>query len=166
MTPTPQQILADLARAFPRQAVPRETFAVYLRELDDVPPALLEAAVREMIRTKDFFPTVRELREAVAERALALPGEAAALEQVHARVAWARVDEADRDGDPPAVHPIVLDALAQVGGFAAFRTADEPGVVRGQFLRIFRDMRARAVREAQLGADLLPLGPTQRSLGP
>lgn len=167
MPPTPQQILADLGRAFPRQTIDGETFRVYLRELEDVPAGALDEAVRSLIRTSEFFPSVRAIRETVAERTLQIPLEAAALEQVHRRIAWARDDEADRDGVPPDLHPLVRDALGHVGGFSAFKTADEPGVVRGQFLRLFREVRAAAVRDAQLG-DLAALEPgeRQRALSP
>jgi hypothetical protein len=154
-------------RAFPRQAVLDGTLRVYLRELADVPAAALDEAVRSLIRTSEFFPTVRAIREAVAERSLQIPHEAAALEQVHARIAWGREDEAARVGDPPPIHPLVRDALDHVGGFAAFRGASEPGVLRGQFLRLYRELRADAVRNAQLG-DLAALAPgeQQRTLSP
>lgn len=162
---TPQQILADLARAFPRQTFDAGTLRVYLRELDDVPPEALDLATRALIRTSEFFPTVRAIRERVAEHTLELPGEAAALEQVYARVAWARDDEADRVGSPPPIDPLVRQALDQVGGFSAFKTADEPGVIRGQFLRLYRETRAAAIHDTQIGTLELGAGPERKALG-
>lgn len=168
---TRAEVLSDLTRAFPQfilkldEVSRRETIRVYVRELSDIDPAALEQAARALIRTSEFFPTVRAIRETVAEQTLALPGEAAALEQVYARIAWHRDDEADREGDPPHVHPLVRHALDLVGGYSAFRTADDPGVVRGQFLRLFREARAAAVRDAQTG-DLaaLPAAPERPAL--
>lgn len=162
---TPQQILADLARAFPRQTFDAGTLRVYLRELEDVPAEALDVATRQLIRTSEFFPTVRAIRERVAENALDLPGEAAALAQVYARVAWARDDDQEREGDPPPIDPLVRQALDQVGGFSAFKTADEPGVVRGQFLRLYRETRAAAVVDVQIGTLELAAGPVRKALG-
>jgi hypothetical protein len=153
--PTPQELIADLARAFPRQPVTAETLRIYLRELADIPPAALETACRELMRASEFFPTIRAIREAAAEHLLALPGEAGALAQIEARMAWGRADEDER-GEAPGVHPLVREAVDHVGGFHAFRATDEPAVVRGQFLRLFRDLRGRAVRDAQIGQLELP----------
>jgi hypothetical protein len=159
------QLLSELARAFPRHPVTRETLDVYLRELADLPVDVLERAVRELIRTSEWFPTVRAIRESASEHALGLPGEADALAQVEARQAWGRQDEQTR-GTPPALHPLVAEALDHVGGWHAFRTADEPAVVRGQFGRLFRELRSAALREAQIG-DLaaLPAASQRKELG-
>jgi hypothetical protein len=141
------------------------TLRVYLRELDDIPLAVLEQTVRELIRTSEFFPTVRAIREAAAERTLNLPGEEEALAQIEARIRWAREDEETR-GDPPSVHPLVVRALEHVGGFHGYRSADEPGVVRGQFLRLYRDLRGRAIHDAKVGAIEIEPGQERRALGP
>lgn len=162
--PSPPEILARLVAAFPRQPLTAETLRVYLRELDDVPPAAFDDAVSELTRTSQFFPTVSEIRETVAERTLGLPGEAAALEQVAARLSWARVDDSERTGDPPPIDGLVRQALDGVGGFSAFRTSDRPDVVRGQFLRLYRDLRSNAIGQAQLGTLALPPGHEQKRL--
>lgn len=164
--PTTESLLADLARAFPRQSVTAGTFQTYLRELADVPVPTLERTVRTLIRSSEFWPSVRAVLEACAELTLALPGEADALAQIEARMAWARQDAQSRAQEPPPVHPLVREALDHVGGWHAFRAADEPAVVRGQFGRLFRELRARAVRDAQVG-DLAalpsPAGPRELS---
>lgn len=147
---THQQVLADLARAFPRQPVTADTLRVYLRELDDIPADALEVAVRALIRTSEFFPTVRAIRETVTEATLALPGEAEALGQVAARVAWLSSGLTAETTAPP-LHEKVKEALNLVGGASAFRASSDQGVVRGQFARYYRELRATAVREAQTG---------------
>lgn len=157
--PTPPEILASLAQAFTRQPVTTQTLQVYLRELEDVPADELEVAVRFLIRTSEWFPTLRAIRERVAEQRLDLPDESTALAQVAARMAWARTDEDDRDPDPPELHPAVREALDLVGGFAAFRAAEEPGVIRGQFARYYRERRGEAVQRVQAGT--LPPGRAQ-----
>lgn len=156
--------MAELTHAFPdflarldpqaREA----TMRLYLRELADIPAEILAVAVRDVIRTSDHFPRVKAIREAAALRTLALPTESEALAQVAARIAWGRQPEQDR-GAPPVLHPLVGEALDHVGGYHAFRVADEPGVVRGQFLRLYKDLRSGALRDANVGPALPPPEP-------
>ena len=151
------EILGDLADAFPRQPVKPSTLRIYAKHLDDFDEALAAAAVDDLIRTSEFFPTIAEIRRRAAELHLGIPDEEEALGQIEARLAWARND-AETRGDAPAVHPDVRHALDHVGGWHAFRTAEEPGVVRGQFLRLYRDRRAVEIRSVQSGATVRSLG--------
>ena len=137
-----------LADAF-HQDLPTGTFGAYVEHLSDIPPEALDAAVRALIRTTDRFPSIRAVRVAAAELALRLPDERAALAQVENRLAWVRADP--RPPQPPAAHPLVLEALNHVGGVAGWRSASEPGVIRGQFLRLFREARDAAIRETVVG---------------
>lgn len=147
--PTPLPVLIDeLRHAFPRQELTAGTLTVYVRELADLPVGVVELTVRELIRTCVFFPTVAELRAAAAERMMALPDEHDALAQVHARQEWAR---GSRLNDAPELHPAVEEAVRAIGGWHAFRSADRPEIVRAQFLKVYRENRARAVRDVQIG---------------
>jgi hypothetical protein len=132
--------LNDLRAAFPRDQIREETVRVYARELADLDPGDVEAAVRALIRTSQFFPRVSEIREAAAALRLALPSEADALRQVEARTEWARLPEQHR--------------------------GDQPSVLRGQFLRLFRGLRQDAIREAALGdiSAALPPGRAVRAI--
>lgn len=149
-------LIADLVRAFPQslKALPPgeiEALArLYERELSDLPPGLLAEAVRDLIRTEKWFPQIAAIRERVAERALALPDESGALAQVEERMRWGRADESERAPEAPGVHPLVREAVDHVGGFYAFREAQEAAILRGQFGRLYRELRARAVYEYQL----------------
>lgn len=154
-------LLSDLKRAYPRETITGDRLALYHRELVDLPPAVLAQAVSVVIRTSRYFPTVAELRAAAAEFALGLPTEADALAQVEARIRWAR----DQEGEPPPVHPLAASTLKLVGGYAAFRDADQPAVVRGQWLRLFREERARLLRSHAEGPPALPSGREARALG-
>lgn len=148
--PNRQQLLADLRRAFPRQTVDAGTIQVYHRELADIPADVLETTVRAIIRTAEWFPTIAEIRAAAVERMLALPDEASALAQIDARMAWARLGE-DTRGDRPDVHPVVRSCVEYVGGYHAFRTTDEGGRLRAQFARAYREARAAAIHDRQVG---------------
>jgi hypothetical protein len=135
--------IADLAAAFPQRSIPAATIDLYARELADLDPVALSDAVRLLIRTSEFFPTIRAIREAVAEAALGLPNEAEALNQIH-----------ERSG----VHPLVREAVNVVGGWHAVRTTDQPGVLRGQFLRVYRELRHARVG-AYIAGDAAALPP-------
>ena len=150
---TRQEALAELKLAFYEANVPPDTFRYYLHDLADVPLDLLHTAVVHLCRTSADprrFPTLGQIRAACAEHLLGLPNEAEALGQVQALVAWTRQSTLERAEGAPAPHPLVRQALDLVGGSRAFSSSDEPGVVRGQFLRLFRDMRGREIREVTL----------------
>lgn len=154
-----RSLLADLVDAFPDRRIPEATVSVYERELADVPLDALEGAVRELIRVSDYFPRVAEVRRRAAARVHVLPSEADALAQVSARTAWTRLDERERPDTPPALHPLVKDALDLVGGAYAFKSSDNPSVVRGQFLNLYRESRARTLERVAVG-DFRPALPS------
>lgn len=149
-------LIADLVRAFPQSLAKLppgeiEKLAVlYERELSGLPPGLLADTVRDLIRTEKWFPPIATILEQAAERALGLPDEPGALAQVERRMLWARMDESERPPEAPEVHPLVREAVDHVGGFHAFRETQEAAMLRGQFGRFYRDLRARAVREYAL----------------
>ena len=139
--PTVHGMVEYLARAFPRQPF---DIGQYERELADCPPALLGQAVRGLLRVPgEWCPSIGDVRGKVAELLLGLPSERDAARQVDARIAWAR----NQEGDPPAVHALVREAVQHVGGWHSIRAADRPEVVRGQLLRFYRDARSAEIRE-------------------
>lgn len=161
------EMVARLVDGLPRgqEKVTARTIDTYIDYLASVPDRVLEAAVARILPTEDWFPSLALIRRTCAELVLDLPSEADALEQVDGRIRWTR-EKGSGSGTPaPPVHPIVQQALNQVGGYAAFRDADEPSVVRGQFGRIFRGVRAAAVLEAQTSPAIEP-GPRTRALMP
>lgn len=141
------QIIAELAAAYEKE-LPADTLRVYVRELHDIPTIFLSEACRYLARTVDWFPRIAQIRAAVAEHRLALPTEDEALAQIEARIGWYN----DWQGQvAPFMHPLVKRALGHVGSTYAFRATNEPAVVRGQFLKLYRDMRNSAIREMQVG---------------
>lgn len=145
-------VIAEVRHAFPTDRIPDETIVVYVKHLADLDPDQLAAAAAAYCREAKRFPTIADLRRLVAERNLQLPDEAEALRQANRRADW----YATRDGAPPEMHPLVRDALRSVGGPGALRESDQPSVVRGQFLRVYRDLRDRQVRDETVGKPALP----------
>src|ERR1035437_9570061 len=67
-------LVATLAAAFPRQQVPQVTFDVYTGDLADLDFGVTEKAPTNLRRSSRWFPTMAEIREAVAELQLDAPG--------------------------------------------------------------------------------------------
>ncbi len=61
------------------------------------------------------------------------------------------------------MHPLARRALDIVGGFYAFRSTDNAGVIRSQFLRVYNGLRESEVRTTQIG---LPPGRERRMIDP
>lgn len=118
---------------------------MYGRMLKDIPLDVVTAAVYGLIKRSRFMPSIADITEECAEISLRLPREAEALAQLEARMAWGR----EREGEPPEIHPLVRTALEHVGGYHAFRSTDNPAVVRGQFLKLYRDLRGSTIRDYQ-----------------
>lgn len=153
--------LARLKAAFPRQDMTLATFEQYALFLRDIPDLLLDSVVDSLIATEKWLPSIAQIREAAADTALQLPTESAALTQIYARIAWTR----EGDDTRPDVHPLVKKALDLVGGYPAFRTSEDPAVVRGQFGRIYRDLRAAEIRHVQTSpTEMLAAGSRPREI--
>lgn len=152
--------IGRLVKAFPRQAIPVETGAVYVEELADLPIRVVEEAVRRLIRTGTFFPVIAEIRAGAAEVLDPFP----AWEQ-----AWEEINRAIRrygcygvpNGPPDygyrevdwSCRP-VAEAVAAMGYQALCESENEPAD-RAHFRQVYEACRARAVEVHQVGP-LLP----------
>lgn len=135
--------LADLRAAFPHSNVPTSTLELYKRHLADLPLAVFDQVVTRLIRTEEHFPTVAKIRRDAAELALGLPSEAEALTQIESR---------------EITSPLVRDCLRRVGGVSAWRASEEPTVIRGQFLRLYREAREAEITALAVGERPFPDG--------
>lgn len=171
--------VAALAAAYPRQAVTRDTVAVYVRSLRDLPVDHVEAATRTLMNDSVYFPTIAEIRQVVLERVHPLPQPEEAWEQVmvwlaargrrqpcptcEGRVADDVCATCGDEGTVPVerqpLDQVVQRALDNVGGIAAYLDTDEPGIVRAQFVKTYAAFRRDARRvENQSSAGLLASG--------
>lgn len=141
---------------FPQSKIEAATLEVYAERLVDIPLPVLEQAVERMMDTGTWFPTLAAIRSAAAEIMTDTPTEDEALAAVEDIISWARLPE-DQRGPRPALHPVARKALDHVGGFYAFKNT-EPAIIRGQFLRLYRDLRAREILAVQV-RDLPELDP-------
>ena len=61
------KVLAILAASYPRFQLTKETIAAYVQLLSDLPAPALKAAAMQCATSGTFFPSVHEIRQAVAD---------------------------------------------------------------------------------------------------
>jgi hypothetical protein len=133
-----EQLVAGLCASFPRVEAGPETRRAYVAALQDVPLPLLRDSIRDLIRSSRYLPTIRDIRERVAERGFDLPGPFEAWEQIVAR--------------PPRPLPEpVRRALNMVGGSWEVRNTTTPGLLRRDFIAAYQEIRAALINEVVLG---------------
>ena len=124
-------LVATLAAAFPRQQVPQVTFDVYTADLIDLDFGVTEKATMNLRRSSRWFPTIAEIREAVAELQLDAPGPMEAYAQaVHG-------EKGDR-------HPLVQKSKLMCGD-AWYWTEAPTGVSRKAFLAAYAEVKTKAL---------------------
>ncbi len=142
--------IAELVAMYPRAEVKPETLRGYVKHLSDLPIDEVEPAVTDLIRSSEFFPTAQSIISAVFERRLQLPPVAEAVRQL----TTGRV-KAD-------FHPLVYEARCAVGDPFDWRERGDTTMV-AQARKVYEDLRATRLREANLGsAGLLP-APLERA---
>ncbi len=142
MTAGLRPALELLAAGWPQQFT-REQVTVYAEMLADVPPDELVAAVRHLIATSDFRPSVAEVRRTVLVARSGIPTPEQAAAQAEALDDWHRaraVPWGAQAEPPPApdVHPLVLEAWRVAG----------PASLPAVFARSFREARDAWLHEA------------------
>lgn len=137
-----------LAAAYPRTPVPAETVAVYAVALADVEAGALVDAVARHVRTSPFFPTIAEIRTAVAEAAAAVPDPEAILAEVRAAIGDRGYNRPPRDGD---LSPVAL-AVIDVVGWQTLCNSDNPEADRAHVLRVAGTLRRRCIEAVNLSS--------------
>lgn len=123
-----------LRAAYPRQAFPPESVAMYVVSLVDLPPEDVALAVSALVSRSEWLPSIAEIRRQVVEASLALPRAAAA---------WELIQTVEGRRDAPEV---VRRALALVGGPYALRSTTNPSVLAGQFRKAYDELREDEIR--------------------
>jgi hypothetical protein len=149
------QMLED---GWPREPFPDRTIALYGERLGRYPEELVLRAVDDLVGTATFRPSVGQVMERVAERALNLPT---------AEEAWEIAERGTLRDAPEAVR----EAAEYVGGRWAILHSDNPTTVRAQFRTAYSGVRRQAVedwitggRPQLAGTTPLELGPTMKAL--
>lgn len=141
------KLVAVLKGAYPRQPTDEATAEVYVGFLVDLDYEQANDAIRRLIQTSRFFPTIAEIREEVAETACGLPSVTEALAMV--------LERNHLSDEELAANPLpeaVKKAYRIVGGSWAFRTSENPVALRAQFRDAYAAIRAEEVSQVQRGS--------------
>lgn len=158
---TKQQIsvlIALTAANFPnmQERDMRPTANLWQELLSDIPFEVAKAAIIKILATARFWPTVAEIREAAAAITnphILSPAEAWALvEQANDRYGYYRAEEGMK-----SLPPLVQTIVKSLSGFREVCASEEPGVVRGQFMKMYDQYAAREREKAVLPSDILEL---------
>lgn len=146
------KLLAVLAAAFPRFEVDDLKVQVWHEMLRDLDYSLVSLAIKKLISESTFAPAIAEVRKAVAE--ILNPDGMTAAE------AWGEVERAVRTYGyyqetkaMESLSPRTAKVVRQIG-WREICLNEEPGVVRGQFLKMYQQVQERDHREMLLPADL------------
>ena len=112
---------------------------LYVEMLSDIPPSILEAAVKKLIMTNKFLPSIAEIREVAYGIKGIISGTAAPDESE----AWGEVIKAIRSvgyyGKPKFSHEAITTAVNNIGWQdICMTTNDGMNTLRAQFRRAYQ----------------------------
>jgi len=146
------KIVKILQSAYPRQEFPEDTVRVYAMSLADLPVALGQRAVMELIRSSKWVPTIAEIRQRAAEIGCPMPA---------ADEAWAEAQKAARNFSPGVPmdlqwsSDLVAEAVAMTGGMWGIAMSPRPDAVQRQFVEVYNSLRDRHIKRLQVEPGLL-----------
>jgi len=154
------KIIIGMAAAYPNFQIRKDTITVYVEMLKDIPPEELDRAAKLVLVRSKFFPTIAEIREAVAE--LRTEGQRAGI--LSAVDAWNSVLEQVRFvgsyGSPKFADPITARIVAGMG-WNNICMSENQMADRAHFLKMYNDLSGVVTdqmrRPPELQADINPM---------
>lgn len=130
--------IAPLQLAF-KGALEKDRLQFYVMMLSDIPPQILEVAVKKLIMTNKFLPSIAEIRETAYGIKGTISGTAAPDESE----AWGEVIKAIRSvgyyGKPTFSHEAIIAAVNNIGWQDICMTPNEGmNTLRAQFRRAYQ----------------------------
>lgn len=130
--------IAPLQLAF-KGALEKDRLQFYVMMLSDIPPQILETAVKKLIMTNKFLPSIAEIRETAYGIKGTISGTAAPDESE----AWGEVVKAIRSvgyyGKPKFSHEAITTAVNNIGWQdICMTTYDGMNTLRSQFRRAYQ----------------------------
>lgn len=149
------RILAVIAAAYPRFQVDGAglTLKVWYEMLGDLDYKLIQTATQKLILESPFPPTIADVRKQVVE----ITQDPA--DQIDGATAWGEVMDAIRyygyyrQAEALASMSPRTSRVVKMMGWQEICTCEEPGVIRGQFLKMYNTYATREKQNA-----LLPTG--------
>lgn len=137
MTTAQAENLVELVlAAFPATQTRDETFGLYVRFLLDLDYRAAKEGIDELISVSTEMPTIAAIRRYVIEDELQIPTPAEA---------WISVSDTSRKHE---LHKLATQARELLGGSWAIRTSDQPSIMRAQYLKLYDELRERALVDA------------------
>lgn len=130
--------IAPLQLAF-KGALEKDRLQFYVMMLSDIPPQILEVAVKKLIMTNKFLPSIAEIRET----AYGIKGTISGTAVPDESEAWGEVVKAVRSvgycGKPKFSHEAITTAVNNIGWQdICMTTYDGMNTLRAQFRRVFQ----------------------------
>ncbi|MGF7431070.1 replicative helicase loader/inhibitor [Thermoanaerobacterium thermosaccharolyticum] len=144
------KLLAVLAASYPKFEVDEIKQQVWYEMLQDIPYQVAQVAVKKLILESPYPPAIADIRKQVAE--ITTPKG----EQLDPAEAWGEVEKAIRhygsyrEEEALASMSPAVAKVAKYMGWREICLSEEPGVVRGQFLKMFSQVQEREKKEALL----------------
>lgn len=139
-------VLKSLFAGYPNTTITKETVAVYVEDLSDIPPDELHVAIRQARRQSKFLPTTAEIIE--THRLITQDlGKATPEEE------WEKVmREVRRIGSWGAPHfdNEITKRVIESMGWLAICGSSTPGVDRRQFIDLYNGLSLRGEQAAKL----------------
>ncbi len=146
------QLLVVINAAFPNMQVNEVMVDLWHELLGDIDFNLAKAAVKKILLESPYPPTIADIRKQVAE--ITTP------KQIDPAEAWGEVERAIRyygsyreEEALASMSPAVARVVKYIG-WREICLSEEPGVLRGQFLKMYQQLQERERKEALLPPDL------------
>jgi len=144
------KLLAVISAAFPNIQVAEATVALWHELLGDLDLNLVLAATKKLILESPYPPTIADIRKQVVE--ITTPHD----EKIDAATAWGEVEKAIqlygyyREAEAMASMSPRTAKVVKYIGWQEICLSEEPGVVRGQFLKMYQQIAEREQKEKLL----------------
>jgi hypothetical protein len=148
------QLLAVVNAAFPNMQVTEVMVNIWHELLGDLDFGLAKAAVKKLLLESPYPPTIADIRKQVVQ--ISTPLE----DRIDGAQAWGEVEKAIqnygyyRETEALANMPPRVAKVVRYIGWREICLSDEPGVVRGQFMKMFPQVAEREQKERLLPAAL------------
>ena len=133
---TAVRLVDKLQAGFPHMKLTDEQTEMYRHYMRDLDAETTEALIEEVIASSPEFPRIAELRRPIIEAEIDLP---LPME------AYKSISEPGQE-----IHDLAREVRDLMGGAWTFKTTDEPGILRTQFLKLYTERREEALRTANV----------------
>jgi len=148
------KLLAVISAAYPNMQITEATVALWHDLLGDLNFSLALTATKKLLLESPYPPTIADIRKQVAD--ITTPQE----DCIDAAKAWGEVERAIqyygcyREVEALSSMSPQTAKVARYIGWREICLSEEPGVVRGQFLKMFSQIMERERKERLLPASL------------